>query len=71
VDDGQRVIIVVRDSGHGLPKGFDIEKNANLGLRIVRNMVERDLSGRFDLTNDKAGTQALVTFDKASAAGGN
>ena len=36
--------IIVTDDGEGLPEGFDLDTSSNLGLRIVRSMVERDLS---------------------------
>ena len=69
VDRGEEVRIVVSDDGEGLPAGFDLTTNANLGLTIVRSMVERDLKGRFQLHSD-GGTQAIVSFQK-SMIGGN
>lgn len=69
VDRGEEVRIVVSDDGEGLPAGFDLATDANLGLNIVRSMVERDLKGRFLLHSD-GGTQATVLFIK-SVIGGN
>lgn len=69
VDRGDEVKIVVSDDGEGLPVGFDLTTDANLGLNIVRSMVERDLKGRFQLHSD-GGTQAIVLFSK-SVIGGN
>jgi two-component sensor histidine kinase len=37
--------LVVRDDGVGLPDGFDPAADANLGLAIVRTIVEDDLRG--------------------------
>ncbi|MDO8915261.1 MAG: histidine kinase N-terminal domain-containing protein [Coriobacteriia bacterium] len=37
--------LVVRDDGVGLPDGFDVTADANLGLAIVRTIVEDDLRG--------------------------
>jgi two-component sensor histidine kinase len=37
--------LVVRDDGAGLPDGFDPSADANLGLAIVRTIVEDDLRG--------------------------
>jgi two-component sensor histidine kinase len=37
--------LVVRDDGAGLPDGFDPESDANLGLAIVRTIVQDDLRG--------------------------
>jgi two-component sensor histidine kinase len=39
------VRLVVRDDGAGLPEGFDVESSANLGLAIVKTVVEDDLRG--------------------------
>jgi two-component sensor histidine kinase len=39
------VSLVVRDTGRGLPAGFSLDSSANLGLAIVRTIVEDDLRG--------------------------
>lgn len=39
------VSLEVRDDGRGLPHGFSAESDANLGLAIVRTVVEDDLRG--------------------------
>ena len=39
------VVLEVRDDGRGLPDGFSAEASANLGLAIVRTVVEDDLRG--------------------------
>jgi two-component sensor histidine kinase len=39
------VHLVVKDDGAGLPDGFDPDSDANLGLAIVRTIVEDDLRG--------------------------
>ncbi len=64
-DDGNIVTITVRDNGAGLPEGFAIDTNANLGLQIVRSMVERDLRGQFALETQSGTTQATVRFEKS------
>jgi two-component sensor histidine kinase len=69
-DAGETVTVSVCDDGEGLPEGFDVETNANLGLRIVKSMVERDLKGRFVLEGGDAGTCATVRFNKANVGGG-
>jgi two-component sensor histidine kinase len=69
VDEGDTVGILVADDGEGLPEGFDLATNANLGLQIVRNMVERDLRGQFELTNVENGVQAQVRFAKSLTGG--
>ena len=68
VDKGDQVTILVTDDGEGLPEGFDLDTNSNLGLRIVRSMVERDLRGTFDLVSNHL-TQAVIHFDKSVLGG--
>lgn len=63
VDRGAGVSIIVTDNGAGLPSGFDLATGANLGLSLVRSMVERDLRGSFRIEG-QYGVQATVAFDK-------
>ena len=49
--DEQRVFVIVQDSGDGLRDGFDPKRDAGLGLRIVRTLIEKDLRGVFALDN--------------------
>jgi two-component sensor histidine kinase/putative methionine-R-sulfoxide reductase with GAF domain len=58
---GDDTIITVHDDGTGLPDGFSVERDMGLGLQIVSTLVETDLQGRFDITNDR-GTLATVSF---------
>ncbi len=51
----------MRDNGKGLPPGFKIEKNSNLGLQIVRTLVTKDLNGTLEL-HSNGGTIATVRF---------
>jgi two-component sensor histidine kinase len=46
---GSELIVAVRDDGHGLPVGFDIEKTTSLGLSIVRDLVASQLEGRISM----------------------
>jgi PAS domain S-box-containing protein len=59
--DAEDLVLDVRDSGPGLPDGFDIRQNANVGLEVARIMAERDLGGSLTLTNSN-GVQAQVRF---------
>jgi len=68
-DHGDAVSISVMDDGQGLPSGFTLDANANLGLSIVRSMVERDLRGSFALEQDEH-TRAVVRFSKTVVGGG-
>ncbi len=56
--------IEVADDGVGLPTGFDAHKDGNLGLNIVRTLVENDLRGEFTLEPgpEMKGTVARAVF---------
>jgi two-component sensor histidine kinase len=47
--ENSRLLITVRDDGRGLPPGFDAQRTGNLGLQIVRTLVEGELGGSFDM----------------------
>ena len=59
--DGGRVRVTVQDDGPGLPEGFDVRRDAGLGLEIIRQLVTRDMAGAFDIRSD-SGTIATVAF---------
>ncbi|MFE9390269.1 sensor histidine kinase [Streptomyces sp. NPDC006784] len=66
--DGARLLVTVQDNGRGLPADFDPRSGGNLGLQIVRTLVEGELGGTFDmLPGSTGGTRAL--FDLPVAAG--
>lgn len=52
------VRVEVRDDGHGLPQGFEIEASNSLGLRIATMLAEQ-LNGRFELLPGKGTTARL------------
>ncbi len=43
--------LVVRDDGIGLPDGFDLDSSANLGLAIVKTVVNDDLRGTLSFSS--------------------
>lgn len=63
-DDGRsdaRLLITVQDDGRGLPEGFDPRRAGNLGLQIVRTLVEGELGGGFDmLPGQERGTRVIL-----------
>ncbi len=50
------LVIVVRDNGRGLPDDFEPASSANLGLAIVRTVVEDDLRGTLSFTQGRGTT---------------
>ena len=62
-DGGDVVGIDVQDAGGQLPEDFDLDREAGLGLQIVRTLVEEDLRGRFDLRAN-GGVTAVIVFPK-------
>ncbi len=57
-----RVYVQMADDGVGLPKGFDPQKDAHLGLNIVHTLVVSDLRGEFKLERGKAGKGTVATI---------
>jgi two-component sensor histidine kinase len=56
-----RLLVTVQDDGVGLPEGFDPHRSGNLGLQIVRTLVEGELGGSFDMVAaPERGTQVIL-----------
>ncbi|MFE9248152.1 PAS domain-containing sensor histidine kinase [Streptomyces sp. NPDC007088] len=55
-----RLLITVQDDGVGLPEGFDPHRSGNLGLQIVRTLVEGELGGGFDMQPAPGGGTRVV-----------
>jgi two-component system, sensor histidine kinase PdtaS len=56
-----RLLITVQDDGRGLPEGFDPQRAGNLGLQIVRTLVEGELGGSFDMQpGTERGTKVVL-----------
>ncbi|ORT99454.1 signal transduction histidine kinase [Anaerovibrio sp. JC8] len=49
-EDGYRIELY--DDGIGVPEDFDMEKSKSLGLQIIKTLVNDDIGGRFEITND-------------------
>ncbi|MBN2104812.1 PAS domain S-box protein [bacterium] len=47
----KEIMIEVRDTGVGLPKGFDIEKDIHLGLETVIDLIRNQLGGEVNFEN--------------------
>jgi two-component sensor histidine kinase len=48
-NDGRQLTLQVRDDGHGVPEGFDIDHTASLGLTIVRDLIQSQLGGNISI----------------------
>lgn len=53
---GGEIVLTVRDDGPGLPEGFEVASSSNLGLAIVRTVVEDDLRGTLGFSGVKGTT---------------
>jgi two-component system, sensor histidine kinase PdtaS len=54
------LVLTVRDDGVGLPADFEPVSSANLGLTIVRTVVEDDLRGTLTFSGGRRGTTVTV-----------
>ncbi|HEX8388739.1 MAG TPA: histidine kinase dimerization/phosphoacceptor domain -containing protein [Sphingomonas sp.] len=55
------VDVEVADDGHGLPRGFELDRSDSLGLRIAAMLADQ-LGGRFTLEPRAAGAVARLTL---------
>ena len=63
-DEGDHVIITIRDDGQGLPDNFNPDQLPSLGLQIARTLVTEDLRGELTFANSDGGFSATITFPK-------
>lgn len=54
-------ILKFSDNGNGLPEGFDPYTSGSLGINLIRNLIERQMSGRMEVISDK-GTVYEIKF---------
>ena len=52
-----RLHVVVEDDGRGLPDSFDLDASTQLGLSIVRTLVESELGGVLEIGPGSRGTR--------------
>ena len=60
-DGGAGFVLEIRDSGVGLPRGFDPEKTETLGLHLVRGLAVNQLGGSIEQGQGK-GTSFIIRF---------
>ncbi|MGD8388273.1 MAG: histidine kinase dimerization/phosphoacceptor domain -containing protein [Desulfobacteraceae bacterium] len=59
--DTSMIHLEVRDNGVGIPKDIDIDRTDSLGLKLVRNLVHRQLQGQLQFQYDH-GTTVKISF---------
>lgn len=57
--------LVVRDNGKGIPEQTDPAQKKSIGLRLVQNLVQRQVKGTFDYYNEE-GAVFKITFSPPS-----
>ena len=55
------VEVILMDNGIGLPLEFDLEVNSNLGLQLVKGLVENQLDGQIEVF-ENGGARFLIKF---------
>ena len=61
--DKDEIELIVKDTGIGIPKSVDLRQPNSLGLKLVKILVEDQLSGTLKL-DVSDGTKFNVTFKK-------
>jgi two-component sensor histidine kinase/putative methionine-R-sulfoxide reductase with GAF domain len=56
------VVITIADNGIGLAPGFDLAKDAKIGLMIATGIASSDLGGQLTLQQTQTGTRAQIRF---------
>ncbi|MFZ2053049.1 MAG: ATP-binding protein, partial [Candidatus Aminicenantales bacterium] len=59
-EDKDKYDLIVRDTGVGLPKDFDLSQTKTLGFQIIRDLVKQ-LGGSIEIRKDK-GTEIIIRF---------
>jgi two-component sensor histidine kinase len=67
-DNGDGVVVRVRDDGAGLPASFNLGNAESLGLQIVQTLVREDLKGTIEMRNGD-GVEVIVSFPKSTFGG--
>jgi len=57
----QRIRMIIRDNGIGLPEGFSVDSAESLGMQLVQALTNQ-LDGKLDVTNSKNGTRFEIEF---------
>ena len=60
--EGKNYQVCVINNGAELPKDFNIESSANLGLQIANTLTKNELAGEIKLSSNGGQTAAVITF---------
>lgn len=63
--NGNEIEMIVADNGVGMPEDFDWGKIDTLGLKLVKDIIERQLNGKINFEN-RNGTRFTINFDLES-----
>lgn len=61
VIDGNEFTLMVQDEGVGMPADFDLDAQRSLGLNLVRTIVEDELDGSMEIS-DEGGVNVCIIF---------
>jgi signal transduction histidine kinase len=59
--DGKWIHFRVKDDGIGIPEDIDIERTETLGLKLIRNLIRKQLKGEVRFKRDN-GTEVTAEF---------
>lgn len=59
-EPGNKISLVVRDSGSGIPDTIDIQRTSSMGMAIIRGLVQQ-IKGTIELKRD-TGTEFRISF---------
>jgi len=62
---GEKIVLIVKDNGIGIPQNFDIKNSNSLGLKLVTVLSENQLEGKITIKR-KNGTIFKIQFSQNS-----
>lgn len=57
------ILLTVKDTGAGLPEGFDFKKHSSVGMKIIKSLT-RQLRGEVSMLNTNPGLQCSLKFPR-------